>query len=292
MKKIILVICFFTVIGLTGCNSNETFAIKEINLEMVKCPAGSFMMGSSEEELGRPEVNEQGKIISEILHLVTITKPFYIGKYEITQSQYSALMGRNPSEFVDPNNPVERISWKEAKEFINKLNLKYLNQVPQGYKFDFPTEAQWEYACRAGTSTAFNNDKNLSTNEYDKTCPNLDEVAWYRENSNKTTHNVGLKKPNAWGIYDMHGNVAEWCRDCLYAYTNKDSIDPYRDYNNDTPDFHMFRGGASVSRGEILNINEKSGCRSAKRFFPIKQFQDSGLRENCIGLRVALVPTN
>ena len=293
MKKYYFLLFCLALIIITGCCSGNTFVIKEINLELVKCPAGSFMMGSPKNELGRPrDGDREGYYISEILHLVSISKPFYIGKYEITQSQYSAIMERNPSEFVAPNNPVERVSWEDAKEFIDKLNLKYLSLVPQGYRFDLPTEAQWEYACRAGTNTAFNNGKNLSNDEYDKPCSNLDEVAWYQCNASGTTHAVGQKKPNPWGIYDMHGNVAEWCKDYLDAYSSKDAIDPLVEKNSDCPNFHIFRGGASTNKkSEIHSIDYKSNCRSAKRFFP-NEINNPILRESCIGIRVALVPIN
>lgn len=148
MKKILLIICILAVIVFTGCGSSNTFVIKEINLELVKCPAGSFMMGSPEEE---------GRFIDEKTHLVTLTKHFYIGKYEVTQSQYSAIMDKNPSRFVGANNPVDTVSYEDAKAFCDKMNLKYLNILPKGYKFDLPTEAKWEYACRASTNTPFNN---------------------------------------------------------------------------------------------------------------------------------------
>ncbi len=147
---------------------DETFVIEEINLEMVKCPEGRFMMVSPNNELGRNA--------SESQHLVTITKPFYIGKYEVTQSQYSALMGNNPSKIRTRNRPVEMVSYDDAKAFCDKMNLKYLNILPKGYKFDLPTEAQWEYACRAGTKTALNSGMNLTKTT---SCPNVNEVAWY-----------------------------------------------------------------------------------------------------------------
>ena len=252
------------VIVFTGCGSNETFTIKEINLEMVKCPEGSFMMGSPEEELGR------GK--DEKLHLVTITKPFYIGKYEVTQSQYSALMDKNPSKFIGANNPVENVSYEDAKAFCDKMNLKYLNILPKGYKFALPTEAQWEYACRAGTNTALNNGKNLT--KVEGACPNLDEVGWYTENSGKTTHEVGQKKPNAWGIYDMHGNVWEWCRDWYGEYPKDDVTDPTGAYSGL---FRVSRGGSWISLAR--------GCCSAARRndFP-------GDWDDFLGFRLALVP--
>ena len=253
-----------TVIVFTGCGSNETFIIKEINLEMVKCPEGSFMMGSPNEELGRSD--------SESLHLVTISKPFYIGKYEVTQSQYSTLMDKNPSKFIGANNPVETVSYDDAKAFCDKMNLKYLNILPKGYKFALPTEAQWEYACRAGTNTALNNGKNLT--KEDGAYPNLDEVAWYSENSGKTTHEVGQKKPNAWGIYDMHGNVFEWCRDWYGEYPKEDVTDPAGAYNGSS---RVFRGGG---RDCIARYS-----RSAFRF---NYYHD--YRGGRLGFRLALVP--
>ena len=267
MKKfLILFFVILSVIAITGCGSNETFVIKEINLEMVKCPEGSFMMGSSEEELGRLE--------DEKLHLVTFTKPFYIGKYEVTQSQYSALMDKNPSVFIGANNPVEMVSYNDAKAFCDKMNLKYLNILPKGYKFDLPTEAQWEYACRAGTNTALNNGKNLTKEE--GACPNLDEVAWYCENSGKTTHEAGQKKPNAWGIYDMHGNVWEWCRDWYGEYPKEDVTDPTGAYS----------GSNRVNRGGSWNNNARN-CRSANR-----NNNNPDNRNNNIGFRIVLSPLN
>lgn len=276
---VFIAICI-SIITITGCGSNETFVIKEINLEMVKCPAGSFMMGSPEQEHAKVKEFVGGfhKDLfkfeyNEKLHLVTFTKPFYIGKYEVTQSQYVALMGKNPSKFIGANNPVEMVSYDEAKAFCDNLNLKYLNILPQGYKFALPTEAQWEYACRAGTNTALNNGKNLTTS--DSACPNLDEVAWYDKNASGTTHIVGQKKPNAWGIYDMHGNVYEWCRDWYGVYPNEDVIDPI---------------GAN---GGSYRVNRGGGwgyfavyCRSASRcYYPVYCGSD-------LGFRVALVPIN
>ena len=266
MKKILLIICILAVIVFTGCGSNETFVIKEINLEMVKCPEGSFIMGSPENELGREDR------LDEKLHSVIISKPFYIGKYEVTQSQYSALMDENPSRFIGANNPVETVSYEDAKAFCDKMNLKYLNILPKGYKFALPTEAQWEYACRAGTNSALNNGKNLTKIEGD--CPNLDEVAWYSENSGKTTHEVGQKKPNAWGIYDMHGNVWEWCRDWYGEYPKDDATDPTGAYSGSD---RVFRGGGWDGGAGL--------CRSAFR-----HYFNPDLRGGILGFRLALVP--
>ncbi len=217
----------------------------EFAMDMVWCPPGTFTMGSPETELDRFSI--------EYRHQEIISQGFWLGKYELTQSQYQAVMGRNPSEFVGSNNPVEQVTWYDAIEFCTKLTSieRAAGRLPKGYEYTLPTEVQWEYACRAGTTTALNNGKSLtSKNE----CPNMDEVGWYRYNSNDTTHPVGQKKPNAWGLYDMHGNVWEWC---LNGYT---------------------RGGSWFNRAGF--------CRSAKRLEI-----DPNNSANIRGFRVALVLT-
>ena len=263
MKRILFVFLLILVVA-TGYCENETFVIEEINLEMVKCPAGKFMMGSPDEELGR--------FGNENQYLVTITKPFYIGKYEVTQSQYEAFMERNPSEFKCANNPVESVSYEDAKSFCDKLNQKYSSILPKGYRFDLPTEAQWEYACRAGTKTALNSGNNLtSTNG---ACSNLHEVAWYAINSEGSSHPVGQKKPNAWGIYDMHGNVSEWCRDWYGDYPNYEAIDPIVD--NSSSARRVNRGGSFGSSPTF--------CRSG-----IRICTNPNTPSLILGFRIALV---
>ena len=240
---------------------------KHIGIEMVRCPAGSFMMGSPEGELGRKD--------NEVHHQITINHLFYIGRYPVTQKLYRAVMGENPSCFKGKNNPVEQINWFEAKEFCNKLN-KNAKNIPKGYKFDLPSEAQWEYACRAGTTTALNNDKVLTT--LDGVCPNLNEIAWYRTNSNNKTHPVGLKKPNVWGIFDMLGNVFELCDDYWNDdYSSKSYVNLVRS-TDDLVSFHAMRG--SCARAVIY-------CRSAMRSPFLSWF-----KAKIIGFRVALVPIN
>jgi len=232
---------------------------------MVKIKAGSFMMGSPRGEKGRDD--------DEAQHRVTISKPFLIGKYEVTQKQWQAVMGNNPSRFKGEDLPVERVSWYEAKLFCNKLNkLFFAGKLPKGYCFDLPTEAQWEYACRAGTTTALNNGKDLTSESGD--CPNLDEVGWYGKDSGETTHAVGRTRPNAWGLYDMHGNVWEWCRD-WYGDYGGDAVDPAGPASGSV---RVYRGGGWSGIARY--------CRSADR----ENFDGPGNRNGNRGFRLALVP--
>lgn len=171
----------------------EALPAGAIKLEMVLISPGSFMMGSSMEERGRSD-NEWP------VHEVSITKPFYMGKYEVTQAQWNAVMGKNPSYFYGkPNHPVEKVSWRACQKFIKKLNA-----LGQG-TFRLPTEAEWEYACRAGSETQF---------FFGDSLENADKYMWWEGNNEpQGTKEVGQKRPNPWGLYDMHGNVQEWCGD-------------------------------------------------------------------------------
>ena len=187
-----------------------------LNLEMIKCPTGDYLMGSNQNELGYNKNNELNKTE------VNIKNDFYIGKYEITQKQYLSIMGDNPSKNKEENNPVERVTYYNAIEFCNKLNEITKNQRPSGYEFTLPTEMQWEYACRAGTSSSLNNGKDLS--QINGSSDELNEIAWYKANSDSKTHAVGTKKCNNWGIYDMHGNVAEWCIDAFIGNEQAKSV--------------------------------------------------------------------
>ena len=194
------------------------FKVGSVEFEMMPCPAGSFMMGSQQNELGREE--------QETPHNVTIEKPFLIGKYEVVQALFSEVTGENYSKYYGLDNPADSVSYNAAEDFCKKLNELTKLVRPAGYKFDIPTEAQWEYACRAGSTTAINSGKDLTSDkEY---CANLDEVGWYVFNAFGVTHPVGQKNPNAWGVYDMHGNVGEWCKDWYiegYGMNDKDVSD-------------------------------------------------------------------
>jgi formylglycine-generating enzyme required for sulfatase activity len=156
-------------------------------MEFVRIPPGEFMMGCS---LGNRNCDGDEKPA----HLVRLTKGFEMGIYEVTQAQWESVMGSNPSHFRGANLPVEQVSWNDAQEFLQKLNT-----LGDGYQYRLPTEAEWEYAARAGTMTLVPG--------------SLDAVAWYSQNSGSQTHPVGQKQPNPWGLYDMIGNVWEWVQD-------------------------------------------------------------------------------
>jgi formylglycine-generating enzyme required for sulfatase activity len=192
-------------------------------------------------------------------HSVTLTKPFYMGKFVVTQEQYQQLVGMNPSRFKGKDNPIEMVSWDDAQAFCKKLN-DLTHQAAR-----LPTEAEWEYSCRAGTTTAYY----FGDNEAD-----LDRVAWHYWNSKKMTHPVGQKEPNAFGLYDMHGNVWQWCEDRF----RKDYYGKSETENPKGPSegaYRLLRGGSW--RYDTVY------CRSASRF-P----NSAGNRGDYYGFRVVL----
>jgi formylglycine-generating enzyme required for sulfatase activity len=170
------------------------------SMEFVLIPAGSFDMGSPDSEKERD--GDEGPV-----RRVQIAKAFYLGKHEVTQDQYLAVMGKNPSRFSGRNLPVETVSWDEAVACCKKMGGR------------LPTEAEWEYACRAGSGTRF-------CGGDDPDYAQLGEYAWYANNSGNTTHAVGQKKPNSFGLYDMYGNVCEWCSDWFAAYAGTPTVNP------------------------------------------------------------------
>ena len=269
-------ISFTTVKESSEIENGLSFSLPDgASLEVVNCPVGAFNMGSLETELGRSTNENQ--------HLVHITKNFYIGKYEVTQAQYKALMGKYPSEYSDDTSkPAYTISYEDAKEYCAALNTRFANSLPNSYTFDLPTEAQWEYACRAETSTSLNSGKNITT-AADAECANLNEVGWYAKNSDSTSHPVGQKKPNRWGIYDMHGNVSEWCNDWYGEDYDNDNQGQEGYLSNDpkgpkTGELRVVKGGGYYS--------VPSDCRSARRFGLPPTTNDN----KYLGFRVALVP--
>ena len=213
------------------------------------CPPGEFMMGSPTDEPGRHN--------DETQHKVKITKGFWLLETEVTQAMWQSVMGENPSRFKGDRNPVEKVSWNDCQEFCKKLSQKL------GQRVQLPTEAQWEYACRAGT-----------TGDYAGT---LDEMAWYDEDwDTGSTHPVAQKKPNAWGLYDMHGNVWEWCSD-YYDEKYYDRSPTSAPENTSPSPLRVIRGG---SWDYIAGC-----CQSAYRGRSTLDY-----RNDLLGLRVLLVP--
>ncbi|ACF47375.1 protein of unknown function DUF323 (plasmid) [Prosthecochloris aestuarii DSM 271] len=223
-----------------------------IGMEFVKISAGCFNMG-------RDPNFEDGSDDELPRHRVCITKPFYIGKTEVTQAQWVAVMGSNPSNFKGRNNPVETVSWNDVQTFIRRLNQK-----EGGNKYRLPTEAEWEYAARAGSSSTyhFGDDKGM-----------VGQYGWYLDNSSERTHPVAQKRPNQWGLYDMHGNVWEWVQDWYDEnyYRNSPMNDPKGPSS----------GRARVHRGGSWYVaagNLRSACRSRLIFSPGSRYDDLGFR--------------
>jgi formylglycine-generating enzyme required for sulfatase activity len=224
--------------------------VNSIGMEFVLISAGTFQMGS-----------EDGEGDERPVHRVTISRPFYLGKYEVTQAQWQTVMETNPSLFQgEPRRPVEQISWEDAQAFINKLNAREGTTV-----YRLPTEAEWEYAARAGTTTAYS---------FGNDVERLGAYAWYRQNAERHTHPVGQLQPNAWGLYDMHGNVWEWVQDWYGRYAAQAITDP----RGPTAGSHRMRRGGGWN-------NEAKYCRSANRYSAV------GFRDDFLGLRIVrMVP--
>ena len=228
---------------------------------------GHFQMGSPEGEVGRyPDEGPQ--------HEVTIANGFWLGQTPVTQDFYEAVIGSNPSHFSgEPTRPVESVSWHDAVEFCDRLGqpLSELGDT----QVRLPTEAEWEYACRAGTTAALYSGQELTT--IDGACPNLDELAWYRENSGRRTHVVGDKLPNPWGLYDMLGNVWEWCKDVWH-----------NNYDGAPTDGRAWggEGEARVYRGgSWAYLARRCRCASRSRWHP-------GVRLIDLGFRLVLAATD
>jgi formylglycine-generating enzyme required for sulfatase activity len=216
-----------------------------IGMELVLIPAGTFMMGTPIEELDAIAGGDAGYrdwIAHEAPpHRVHISQPFYLGKYPVTQAQWEAVMGQNPSRFKgNPNHPVEQVSWFDVLAFLQKLNDR-----EGGRDYRLPTEAQWEYACRAGTET-------LRYHE------DVDAIAWYSATSERhagQTYPVGQKLPNAWGLHDMLGNVWEWCRDGKRNYTADPVTDPLGPIESRI--CRVIRGGVWVSSARVARAADR-----------------------------------
>ena len=213
----------------------ESPALKELFNSFAPIPAGEFMMGS---ENGRPD--------EKPVHRVRISQAFGMGKYEVTQAQWEAVMGDNPSDFGGANRPVENVSWNDAQVFIGKLNAS-----DGRYVYRLPTEAEWEYACSAGS------------NGDDAGKPGM--VAWYDGNAEAMTHPVGRKQPNAWGLCDMRGNVFEWCEDWYDSdyYARSPGVDPH---GPESGMFRVKRGGSWGAPASFLRATARDMFSPNYRF--------------------------
>jgi formylglycine-generating enzyme required for sulfatase activity len=250
------VLSILLVAALTNASSAQSpkTLTNSIGMKLVLIPKGSFIQGSPSTEVDRSA--------DEKMHAVTITKDVYFGVFEVTQAQYEKVMGNNPSHFQgdilrellktkDPRSnessdflPVESVNWHDAVAFCAKLS-EIAEEKSARREYRLPSEAEWEYACRAGTLSAYHFGDNPEL---------LENFAWYVDNSNGMTHPIGQKSPNPWGLYDMHGNVAEWCADFMDKYPDKHVKDP----------FGINEASGGVARGGSW-FEVHYHCRSANR---------------------------
>lgn len=211
---------------------------------LVWIPPGSFLMGSPDDEVGRyPDEGPQ--------HPVTIPRGFWLGKYEVTQAEFQEVIGYNPSHYSGrPDHPVEMVRWESATNFCARLTERErrAGRLPPGCVFRLPTEAEWEYACRADTTTrySFGDDPDYAL---------LGRHGWLSANSNAQTHAVGTLRPNPWGLYDMHGNVFEWCHDVFAPYPGGENIPGVPKPTG----AHVFRGGSWICPPEVLRSASRHG---------------------------------
>ena len=253
-KKFVFLNLFIVIIiGFVSISNAEESKKKiknSIGMEFVLILPGKFMMGSPE--------NEPGRYTGERLHAVNLTSPFYMQTTEVTQAQWKALTGKNPSSHkrCGDNCPVEQVSWNDVQKFIQKLNQKEGTD-----KYRLPTEAEWEYACRAGSMTAFPNGgiTKLQCGRDD----NLDSIGWYCGNSNNIIQPAAQKKPNAWGLHDMLGNVQEWCQDWFGPYPDDEVVNPKGPKKGS---YRAMRGGTWYSPARDTRCASRFGSPPHYRF--------------------------
>ncbi len=261
-------------------SEQDNFELDWVGLSMLWCQAGKFQMGSPGGWL-LGSGGEKGRNDNETRHDVRLTSGFWLGKYPVTQREYAMVaplggLSPYPGQFRGEDLPVESVSWEDAVAWCKALTEyeSAAGRIPENYAYRLPTEAEWEYACRAGVTAAFNDGSNLLRN--DGICESLQTLAWFRDNSNELPHIVGQLKPNAWGFYDMHGNVSEWCLDKFAPYSSHAGNDPLG-RGEDNVQRRVRRGGSWQDAAK--------DCRSASRNAGSLNF-----RRPFIGFRVALAP--
>lgn len=237
--------------SVTGSFSNGVLTVNGVNYPMVYVQGGTFHMGATSEQ------GSDARNVEKPVHQVTLSS-YYIGKYEVTQDLWQAVMGSNPSAFKGSRRPVDCVSWNDCQTFISKLNSM------TGKRFRLPTEAEWEFACRGGTKSL--GYKYSGSNS-------LGIVAWYLDNSGSTTHDVGMKSPNELGIFDMSGNVWEWCSDWYSSYNSNAQTNPTGPSS----------GSGRVYRGGSWSNSAAGCCRSSFRVGNTPDYRGSYL-----GLRLVL----
>ncbi|WP_370575246.1 formylglycine-generating enzyme family protein [Methanomethylovorans sp.] len=227
-----------------------------LGMDLIPIPAGEFYMGSLSDENNWYR-NERP------LHKVSMVNGFFLGRYQVTQKQWTDIMGVNPSRIPGDDRPVDRISWSEAQEFIRRLNEKEATG-----KYRLPTEAEWEYACRAGTDSRYS---------FGDEGSELSDYGWYSENESTGAYPVGRKKPNPWGLYDMHGNLWEWVQDRYHDNYEGAPADgsAWGEAASNAKVLYVLKGGSWITSAV--------GCRSASRYY----YSPDGRRSRRIGVRIA-----
>ena len=251
MRLLVLIVVLLMVSPAVGQQLKEITNC--IGMKLVLIHAGSFTMGSPEEAVGRLD--------GETQHEVTISRSYYLGVYEVTQAQYEKVVGENNSRPKVDKLPAE-VNWYNADTFCAKLS-KMPEEKAEGREYRLPTEAEWEYACRASSAAAY---------QFGDSKDVLNEYAWFSANAGNVPHPVGEKKPNRWGLYDMLGNAFEWCQDTHGEYPSEAVTDPIAQ----SPDAHRIIRGGCYGTGALE-------CRSAFR-----SYLDPRMRGNILGFRVAL----
>jgi formylglycine-generating enzyme required for sulfatase activity len=274
-KLFIAIFLLFTIIQ-TNCIAEEIVS-NSLGMRFVPIYSGTFQMGSPSSEMGRKWNEEK--------HNVTISKTFYMQETEVTQGQWERLVGFNPStgKIIDKNYPVDTVSWDQCIEFI-----RVLNSYEKTDKYRLPTEAEWEFACRAGSQTAFSNGE-ITQNECIIIDPVLNKTAWYCANSGEQNppgefraHRVKTKQPNAWGLYDMHGNVQEWVFDsCIWKHWTGKTGPVTKTYRNNIVDPVSTKGKHKIIRGGGWH-QKPVYLRSAHR-----SFYKPMAKRNSLGFRIA-----